>query len=99
LLVPLTLVNWTAELLWFQSLGYEDVFWRLRLAKLAMFAAAFGVVFTYAYFNLHILGRLADLSSVLGSSAQGGSLRTADATRAKAAPPSASIDPTSFSRL
>jgi uncharacterized membrane protein (UPF0182 family) len=72
----LTLVNWTAELLWFQSLGYEDVFWRLRLAKLAMFAAAFGVVFAYAYFNLHILGRLADLSSVLGSSAQGGSLRT-----------------------
>jgi uncharacterized protein len=76
LVVPLTLVNWTAELLWFRSLGYEDVFWQLRLAKLAMFAAAFGVVFTYAYFNLHILGRLADLSSVFGSSAQGASPRT-----------------------
>jgi len=76
LVVPLTLVNWMAELLWFRSLGYEDIFWRLRLAKLAMFAAAFGLVFTYALSNLHILGRLADLSSVLGSSVQGVNLRT-----------------------
>src|SRR5258705_6716018 len=76
LVVPLTLVNWTAELLWFRSLGYEDIFWRLRLAKLTMFAAAFGLVFTYVLCNLHILGRLADLSSVLGSSAQGVNLRT-----------------------
>jgi uncharacterized protein len=67
LIMPLTLVDWTAGLLWFRSLGYEDVFWRLRLAKLVMFAAAFGLVFTYALLNLHILGKLADLSSLLGN--------------------------------
>jgi hypothetical protein len=32
-MVPLTLVDWTAELLWFRALGYEDVFWRLRLPR------------------------------------------------------------------
>ena len=90
LVVPLTLVNWTAELLWFRSLGYEDIFWRLRLAKLTMFAAAFGLVFTYTLSNLHILGRLADLSSVLGSSVQGVNLRTwPTQPGAKAAPPQA----------
>ena len=54
-MVPLTLVDWTADLLWFRSLGYEDVFWRLRLTKVAMFAAAFALFFGYALLNLHIL--------------------------------------------
>jgi hypothetical protein len=41
LAVSLKLVDWTAELLWFRTFGYESVFWRLRLAEVAMFAAAF----------------------------------------------------------
>ena len=74
-MVPLTLVDWTADLLWFRSLGYEDVFWRLRLTKVAMFAAAFALFFGYALLNLHILGRLADLSAVLGNPGQGADRR------------------------
>jgi len=30
-----------AELLWFRAIGYEGVFWRLRIAEVAMFAIAF----------------------------------------------------------
>ena len=41
LIVLLTLVDWIIELLWFRALGYEDVFWRLLFARLAMFAIAF----------------------------------------------------------
>jgi len=39
------LFDWLAELLWFQALGYGAVFWRLRLAEVAMFATAFLPVF------------------------------------------------------
>ena len=59
LAVCLKLVDWTAELLWFRALGYESVFWRLRLAEVAMFAAAFVPVFVYVLLNL-----LIDLSYV-----------------------------------
>ena len=72
LVVLLTLVGWAVELLWFRSLGYEIVFWRLRLAKLAMFAAAFIPVFTYVLINLQVLGRIADLSAHLGRHGWGG---------------------------
>ena len=65
LAVCLKLVDWTAELLWFRALGYESVFWRLRLAEVAMFAAAFVPVFVYVLLNLLVLARLADLESLL----------------------------------
>jgi len=65
LAVFLKLVDWTAELLWFRALGYESVFWRLRLAEVAMFAAAFVPVFAYVLLNLLVLARLADLESLL----------------------------------
>jgi uncharacterized protein len=65
LAVLLTLVDWTAELLWFRALGYEAVFWRLRFAEVAMFAIAFIPVFVYVLLNLLILARLADLQSLL----------------------------------
>jgi uncharacterized protein len=65
LAVFLKLVDWTAELLWFRALGYESVFWRLRLAEVAMFAAAFVPVFVYVLLNLLVLARLADLESLL----------------------------------
>ena len=55
----LTLVDWIAELLWFRALGYEDVFWRLLFASVAMFAIAFIPVFAYVLLNLLVLARLA----------------------------------------
>ena len=65
LVVLLMLVDWTAELLWFRALGYEDVFWRLLFAEVAMFAIAFIPVFVYVLLNLLVLARLADLESLL----------------------------------
>jgi len=65
LAVSLKLVDWTAELLWFRTFGYENVFWRLRLAEVAMFAVAFVPVFVYVLLNLLVLARLADLESLL----------------------------------
>src|SRR6476660_1603911 len=61
LVVVFTFINWTAELLWFRSLGYEEVFWRLRFAKVAMFGAAFIPVLFYVWLNLLVLARSADL--------------------------------------
>jgi uncharacterized membrane protein (UPF0182 family) len=65
LVVSLNLVDWAAELLWFRALGYEVVFWRLRLAEVAMFAIAFIPVFAYVLVNLLILAKLADLHTLL----------------------------------
>ena len=65
LVVLLKLVDWTAELLWFRALGYDDVFWRLLFAKVAMFAIAFIPVFVYVLLNLLVLARLADLQSLV----------------------------------
>ena len=53
------LMDWTAELLWFRALGYEEVFWRLLFAKVAMFAIGFIPVFVYVLLNLLVLTRLA----------------------------------------
>ena len=65
LVVLLKLIDWTAELLWFRALGYEDVFWRLLFAEVAMFAIAFIPVFAYVLLNLLVLARLADLQSLM----------------------------------
>jgi len=70
LVVVFKLIDWTAELLWFRALGYEEVFWRLRFAKVAMFAAAFIPVFVYVRLNLLVLARFVDFRGLRG----GGSL-------------------------
>jgi len=62
LVVWLTLVDWTAELLWFRALGYGEVFWRLLFAEVAMFAIAFIPVFVYVLLNLLVLARLAGVA-------------------------------------
>jgi uncharacterized membrane protein (UPF0182 family) len=72
LAVLFKLVDGTAELLWFRALGYEDVFWRLRFAKVAMFATAFIPVFVYVLLNLLALARFADLRSLLPGVAPAG---------------------------
>jgi uncharacterized membrane protein (UPF0182 family) len=65
------LFDWLAQLLWFQALGYESVFWRLRIAEVAMFAIASIPVFIYAFLNLWILARLIDLPGLLRGGAAG----------------------------
>jgi uncharacterized protein len=65
LVVVFKLLDWTAELLWLRALGYEEVFWRIRVAKVAMFATAFIPVFVYVRLNLLMLTRFADLRSLM----------------------------------
>jgi uncharacterized protein len=62
LVVVLTVLHWLADLFWFQALGYAEVFWRLLLCQLGLFAAATCVVFIYAWGNLRVLGRHVDLA-------------------------------------
>jgi uncharacterized membrane protein (UPF0182 family) len=63
--VVFQLFDWLAALLWFQALGYGGVFWRLRIAEVAMFAIVFIPVFIYLLINLLILVRVIDLPSLL----------------------------------
>ena len=58
----LKVVDLTAKLLWFRALSYEEVFWRLLSAELAMFAIAFIPVFAYVLLNLLVLARLAKVA-------------------------------------
>lgn len=53
LVVPST-VRYYTDWLWFRELGYESVFLRTLNAQLAVFAAAFAVVFSFLYFNFRI---------------------------------------------
>ena len=53
--------HWLADLFWFQALGYMQVFWRLLLCQLGLFAAATCLVFVYAWGNLRVLARHVDL--------------------------------------
>ena len=62
LVVFLKVVDLTAKLLWFRALSYEEVFWRLLFAELAMFAIAFIPVFVYVLLNLLVLARLAKVA-------------------------------------
>ena len=61
LAVVLAALHWLAELFWFQALGYAEVFWRLLLCQLGLFAAATCLVFIYAWGNLRVLARHVDL--------------------------------------
>ena len=49
--------GWVVEWLWMRQLGYETIFWRLRLTKVALFGLAFVTVLLYCWVNLRILGR------------------------------------------
>ena len=61
LAAALVVVDWLADLFWFQALGYEAVFWRLRWCQLGLFTAATCVAFVYGWYNLRVLGRHVDL--------------------------------------
>ena len=61
LVIVLAALHWLADLFWFQALGYAEVFWRLLLCQLGLFAAATCLVFLYAWGNLRLLARHVDL--------------------------------------
>jgi uncharacterized membrane protein (UPF0182 family) len=71
------IVDWAAELLWFQALGLDAVFWRLLFAEVAMFVMGFILALAYALPNLLVLTRLADLQSLLRARGPSGRGRTA----------------------
>ncbi len=58
------LVNWAAEYLWLETLGYESVFWTLRALKVGLFAAAFVPIFLYFWINFRILTRRLDFDAM-----------------------------------
>ncbi|MFQ5982724.1 MAG: UPF0182 family protein, partial [Woeseiaceae bacterium] len=58
------LVDWAAEYLWLEALGYESVFWRLRELRVGFFLVGFVPVFAYFWINVRIFCRRVDLSEI-----------------------------------
>lgn len=57
-LVLLSLIaEWVVTWLWMRQLGYEPVFWRIRLTELALFGVAFAATGLYGWFNMRLLFR------------------------------------------
>ena len=61
-IVLFKLVDWAAEYLWFQALGYESVFWTLRELKIGFFLLAFIPALAYFWINVRIFDTRSDLS-------------------------------------
>ena len=51
----LKLVDWAAEYLWFEALGYDGVFWTIRGLKVAIFIAAFLLSLAYFWINFRMV--------------------------------------------
>ncbi len=49
------LVDWAAEYLWFETLGYLGVFWTIRLLKLFLLLIGFALALAYFWTNAQIL--------------------------------------------
>lgn len=52
--------KWLADYLWFESVGYLDVFWRIFLLKVSLFTASYLIVFLFLWINLRLLVRNLD---------------------------------------
>ena len=63
-IVLFKLVDWTAEYLWFQALGYESVFWTLRELKVGFFLLAFIPALAYFWVNARFFAARSDLSAL-----------------------------------
>ncbi len=61
------LADWAVELLWLGTLGYESVFWTLRLLKVGFFLIAFVPLFLWFWFNLSVLSRRFDLRAMIAA--------------------------------
>ena len=49
------LVDRMVDYLWLETLGYESVFWTIRLPQVGLFVATFVLVLIYLWINLRIL--------------------------------------------
>ncbi len=58
------LVDWAAEYLWFQALGYESVFWTIRGLKVGFFLLAFVPILFYFWINFRIFASRLDLRAL-----------------------------------
>ncbi|MCG8511786.1 MAG: UPF0182 family protein, partial [Rhodospirillales bacterium] len=52
------LLGWTVEWLWMGELGYSQVFWRVRLTQIGLFAGLFVPVVFYFWINGLFLRRI-----------------------------------------
>ncbi len=57
-------IDWMAEYLWFEALGYDGVFWRLRALKVGLLLFAFGLVLAFLWINFRILAAQLDWDAV-----------------------------------
>ena len=71
--------DWTATYLWFETLGYSEIFWRLRLVKLGAFTCGLLAAFAYFWTNLRILSTNLDVR-VLVTTVQAGRRSTVPPT-------------------
>ena len=58
------LVDWAAEYFWFEALGYEIVFWKIRQLKIGFFLSAFLLSLLYVWINFRIFSSLLDTKAV-----------------------------------
>ena len=49
--------GWSVQWLWFRELGYLEVFWRIRLTQVGLFATAFVLAGTFFWANGYALAR------------------------------------------
>ena len=63
----LLLLDWTAEYLWFEALGYTSVFLLIWVLKLSLFLGTFVLAFVYFWVNLRLLFAHVDLSSMIAA--------------------------------
>ena len=69
----LILLSRVAEYLWFEALGYSQVFWLIWVLKLSLFLATFVLAFVYFWINLRLLFTRIDVYSfITGSPASAG---------------------------
>jgi uncharacterized membrane protein (UPF0182 family) len=57
-------LDWLVDYLWFDSIQYTEVFWRLRLLRIGIFAVVFLAVYLVLWLNLKILSARLDLNAV-----------------------------------
>jgi uncharacterized protein len=58
LIILFGFLGWTVEWMWMSELGYSQVFWRIRLTQIGLFAGIFLPVLLYFWINAVVLQRI-----------------------------------------
>ena len=56
--------NWAVEYLWFLNLGYDYVFWFLRLLKISSFVLSFILIWIFCWLNVRRITATIDLTTI-----------------------------------